>query len=60
MPQTVAVGLRHELVAVLKLEGGLLASFYVSASTVSAFPKQSCDIKFISVTNHQLGKLMFR
>ena len=55
-----AVGLRYKLVAVLKLEGGSPASIYVSASTVSAFPKQSCDIKFISVTNHQLGKLMFR
>ena len=60
MLQTVPVGLRYKLVAVLKLEGGSPASIYVSASTVSAFPKQSCDIKFISVTNDQLVKLMFR
>ena len=49
-----------ELVAVLKSEGGSPTSIYVSASTVPAYPWQSYDIKFISVTDHQLGKLMFR
>ena len=39
--QTVPVGLRYKLVAVLKLEGGSLASIYVSASTISAYPSQS-------------------
>ena len=54
--QTVPVGLRYKLVAVLKLEGGSPASIYASASTVSAYPMQSYDIMFISVTNHQLKK----
>ena len=58
--QTVPVGLRYKLVAVLKSEGGSPTSFCVSASTVPAYPWQSYDIKFISVTNRQLGKLMFR
>ena len=50
------VGLRYILVAVLKLKGGSPASIYASASTVSAYPMQSYDIMFISVTNHQLKK----
>ena len=54
--QTVPVGLRYILVAVLKLKGGSPASIYASASTVSAYPMQSYDIMFISVTNHQLKK----
>ena len=54
--QTVPVGLRYKIVAVLKLEGGSPASVYASASTVSAYPIQSYDIMFISVTNHQLKK----
>ena len=60
MLQTVPVGLHYKLVAVLKLEGGSPASIYVSASAVSAFPSRSYDTEFISVTNHQLEKLMFR
>ena len=36
--QTVPVGLSYKFVAVLKLEGESLASIYVSASTVSAYP----------------------
>ena len=43
MLQTVPVGLRYKLVAVLKLEGGSPASIYVSASAVSAFPSRSYD-----------------
>ena len=54
--QTVPVGLRYILVAVLKLKGGSPASIYASASIVSAYPMQSYDIMFISVTNHQLKK----
>ena len=38
MLQTVPVGLRYKLVAVLKSEGGLLTSIYVSASRVPAYP----------------------
>ena len=38
MLQTVLVGVRYKLVAVLKSEGGLPTSSYVSASTVPAYP----------------------
>ena len=38
MLQTVPVGLRYKLVAVLKSEGGSPTSIYVSASTVPAYP----------------------
>ena len=60
MLQTVSVALRDKLVAVAKSEGGSPASICVGASTVFAYPEQSYNIKFISVTNYQLGKLMFR
>ena len=36
-----------------------LQTVYVSAFTVSAYPRQSYHIKFIAVTTRQLGKLMF-
>ena len=60
MLQTVPVGLSYKLAAVLKSEGVLPTSIYVGASTVSAYLCQSYDIKFISVPNNQLGKLMLR
>ena len=60
MFQTVPVGLRYKLVAVPKTEERLAASIYMSTSTASAYPQQSYDMKLISVTNHQLGKLIFR
>ena len=42
--QTVPVGLRYKLVAVLKSEGGSPTSVYVSASTVPAYPYQSYKV----------------
>ena len=46
MLQTVPASLRHKLIAVPK--------------SVSAYPLQSYDTKFMTVSTHQLGKLMFR
>ena len=42
--QTVPIGLRYKLVAVLKSEGGSPTSVYVSASTVPAYPYQSYKV----------------
>ena len=51
MLETMPVGLRYKLVAVLKSEGGSPTSIYVSVSTVPAYLEQSYNIKFISVPN---------